>query len=153
MLNASFSGSTGAATASGSITQLAQGAINSTNLLIGLNTSTVGPKTGAVTLGLQSDGTGTSNLGTLGLPSQTVNVSGTVFRLAEANSIAPVNFGNVLAGSTQTRTLTVSNVAARTASPKRSMPHSEPWAGRIRGASRPRARSFSWRRARRTIPA
>ena len=110
-LNASFSGTTGAATASGSITQLAQGATNNTSLLVGLNTSTVGPKTGTAALGLQSDGAVTSGLGTLGLASQTVNVSGTVFRLAEANSIAPVNFGNVLAGSAQTRTLTVSNLA------------------------------------------
>jgi len=112
-LNASFSGTTGGATASGSFNLLAPGA-TSTNLLVGLNTGTAGAKSGTATIALVSDGAGTSGLGTTALASQTVNISGNVYRLASANSIAtPVNLDSIRVGGTfGTQALSIQNTAA-----------------------------------------
>jgi hypothetical protein len=109
-LNAAFGAPTGGVTSSGSFNQLAPGATNSTSLTVGYSTATAGSKNGTATILLTSDGAGTSGLGTTALLSQTVNVTGAVYRLAEA-ALGTLSFGNVLVGSTQTRTLTVSNTA------------------------------------------
>jgi hypothetical protein len=49
---------------------------------VSINTTTAGNKSGVATINFVSDGTGTSGLGTTALPSQNVQVSGNVFRLA-----------------------------------------------------------------------
>src|SRR6185295_15690990 len=101
---------------SGTVSLLGPGATNSTGLLVGLgtaDTSTVGVKTGTVTVDFTSNGSGTSELGTTPLTgqSQTVNVSGTVYRLASASTIGtPVNLGLVHTGATAA--ISLSNTAA-----------------------------------------
>src|SRR5207237_1881265 len=78
------------------------------------NTGTVGSKSGTATITLTSDGTGTSGLGTTSLTAQTVNVSGTVYRLASASAHTPepVTLGNFHVGDTANTALTLSNTAA-----------------------------------------
>ncbi len=111
-LNAAFGANGGAATHNGgSIALLAGGASNASAMRAGVDTSTAGAKTGTVTLDYQTDGAGTSGLAAASAGSQVLDVSGNVYRLAQPNAIAPIDFGNVLAGSTQVRTLTISNLA------------------------------------------
>ena len=105
---------TGAATASGTISLLAAGQTDATDIVVGLNTSTAGQQSGMVTLALASDGTGTDGDGTTALSSQSVQVGGSVFREASAGVAAPANVilhvgdggGSVAEG------LTVTNMAA-----------------------------------------
>ncbi|MBI3344269.1 MAG: choice-of-anchor D domain-containing protein [Gammaproteobacteria bacterium] len=111
-LNASFGSNTGnAGNNAGSVSLLAGGASNNTNLSATLDTTAAGARSGTVTVNYVSDGAGASGLGTTSVGSQTINVSGNVYRLAQANSIAPINFGNVLVGSSQTQTVSISNLA------------------------------------------
>ncbi len=79
-LNASISAS-GQATAGGSFSGLAAGA-SSSALFVGVDTSSAGLRRGVVTIALASDGAGSSGFAALALGSQTVNVSGDVYRLA-----------------------------------------------------------------------
>jgi autotransporter-associated beta strand protein len=114
-LDAAFTGSTGGATGTGTITLLAPETENSTGLIVGLDTSSVGAKSGTVTVGLTSNGAGTSLLGTTALTPQVVTVNaGSVFRLAAPNTIsANVNLGRVrVGGAFGTATLSLTNVAA-----------------------------------------
>jgi hypothetical protein len=118
-LDASFSGTTGAASDnSGSITRLTGGSSNSSSLTVGLggssNTGTAGAKSGTVTVALTSDGTGTSGLGLTSLSSQTISVTGAVYNLAAANTITtPVTLTNVHVGGTfGTSALNLTNTAA-----------------------------------------
>jgi len=113
-LNAQLGATTGGVTASGSFGQLAPQAIDDTSLVVGIDTSTAGDKGGTAQIVLESDGTGTSELGTTGLPSQTVNVTGRVFRLADPSeaSPGPVDFGILHVGETSQRALTITNQAA-----------------------------------------
>ncbi|MCB1699366.1 MAG: choice-of-anchor D domain-containing protein, partial [Halioglobus sp.] len=112
-LNAGFTGTTGDATSSGSISQLAAGASDSSSLLVGIDTSTAGAKSGTAALGLQSDGDGINSLGQTALSGQTVNVSGAVYRLAEAtiNNAPAFVFGNVHVGDTVAQTVSISNTS------------------------------------------
>ncbi|MBL8484244.1 MAG: choice-of-anchor D domain-containing protein, partial [Rhodocyclaceae bacterium] len=110
-LNASLGGATAGITASGSVSQLAAGGSNSTNLVVGLDTATAGAKAGTATITLQSDGAGTSGLAAIGIGTQTVNVSGAVYRFAAANTLAPVNFGVVHVGDVVQQSLSISNTA------------------------------------------
>ena len=116
-LNAAVAGTTGAATAVGTVTNLAAGASNNSGIVVGLNTTTAGAQSGTVTLGLQSNGTGTSGLSTLNLAdSAPITISGGVYNLAQAtiNNAGDFNFGAVLVGSgpiTKTISLTNSQVA------------------------------------------
>ena len=87
-LNASIGGATAGVTASGAFTLLAPQASDSTSLVVGIDTSTAGARSGTATIALASDGTGTSGLGVTPLPSQTVAVSGAVYRLANP-TVAP----------------------------------------------------------------
>ncbi|MBV8776192.1 MAG: choice-of-anchor D domain-containing protein, partial [Alphaproteobacteria bacterium] len=66
--------------ASGSFTGLQAGQVNNTALTVGLQTGTAGHFTGAVVLDFSSENTGG---GTTTLPSQTLNVAGSVYRLAK----------------------------------------------------------------------
>lgn len=81
-LNASISSNGAPVTASGSFNLLGPTATDSTSLHVGIDTSTAGAKSGSATIALVSDGDGTSGLGQTGIGSQTVNVSGNVYRLA-----------------------------------------------------------------------
>ncbi len=114
-LDAVFTGSTGGATGTGTISLLAPEGVNTTSLIVGLNTSTVGAKSGTVTVGLTSNGTGTSLLGPAGLGSQVITVNaGSVFRLAAPGTIGnSVTLANVHVGDTfGSATLAITNTAA-----------------------------------------
>lgn len=79
---------------------------------VGVDTSVAGARAGTVTLAYQTDGTGSSGLGTLEAGSQTIEVSGNVYQLAagQLNS-APLNFGTVQVGQTVSQNLSISNIA------------------------------------------
>ncbi|MGE3847942.1 MAG: beta strand repeat-containing protein, partial [Gammaproteobacteria bacterium] len=111
-LNASIGGPTGAVTTNGgSISLLAAGATDSSSLAVGIDTSSAGHKSGTALITLTSDGTGTSGFGALALGSQTVEVSGDVYRLASAGPIGAVEFGNVHVGDVVSQTLSLTNTA------------------------------------------
>ena len=57
--------------------------------MVGIDTSSAGAKSGVATIDFISDGTGINTLGQTVLPSQQVNVSGDVFRLAQAGAHTP----------------------------------------------------------------
>ena len=73
-MNASIGGATGHATAAGSFNLLAAGTSNSTSLVVGVDTSSAGAKSGTASISLVSDGTGTSELAQTAMAAQTVNV-------------------------------------------------------------------------------
>jgi hypothetical protein len=111
-LNASFGSNTGSASNNGgNINLLAAGGSNNSTMSVGIDTSSAGAKSGSLTLNYQSDGTGTSGLSAIGAGSQTINVSGNVYRLASANTLGAVNFGNVHVGDTVQQALNISNTA------------------------------------------
>jgi hypothetical protein len=62
------------------------GATDSSSLTVGIDTSSAGHKSGTATISLASDGTGTSGFAALAIGTQTVNVSGDVYRLASAST-------------------------------------------------------------------
>jgi len=109
-LDASGAVTSGNATVSGTVNLL--GAQNSsTNVSVGL-TGLAGPQSGQVTVTLNSDGSGTSGFGTTLVGTQTINVSGTGYRLASATTSQPVTLTNIHAGgSFANMALTVSNSA------------------------------------------
>jgi hypothetical protein len=87
-LNATIESATGEVTTNGgSITQLGAGASDNSSLSVGIGTATVGDKSGTARITLASDGTGTSGLSLMTLPSQTVSVVGQVNYFAEAQLI------------------------------------------------------------------
>ncbi|MBM3526039.1 MAG: choice-of-anchor D domain-containing protein, partial [Alphaproteobacteria bacterium] len=95
-LNASFGTATGAATTNGgSISLLSPEASPSTAMAVGFNTATAGAKSGTVQVTFKTDGTGTSGLPAADLASQTINVSGDVYRLGTGNATpTPIDLGN-----------------------------------------------------------
>ncbi len=78
-LDASFGSASGGLAANGSVSLLASGG---SSAAMSLTTSAAGPQAGTVTVNFTSDGTGTSGLGLTSLNSQTIGVTGTVYRLA-----------------------------------------------------------------------
>jgi hypothetical protein len=82
-LNASAGPTTGGVTAGGAFTLLAPQAVNNTAIQVGLDTTVAGDRSGTATLQFASDGTGTSGAGQTPLPSQDVQVTGAVYRLAD----------------------------------------------------------------------
>jgi hypothetical protein len=94
----------GAATAAGSVSLLAAGATDDTDLSVGINTSTAGPQSGIVTLNFTSDN---GDGGTAPLPSHEIEVFGTVFREA-VPLVTPAIFH---VGDATSQTLTISNGA------------------------------------------
>ena len=111
-LDASLGGATGNATASGSFTLLGPTATNNSSLVVGIDTSSAGHKSGTGSITLTSDGTGTSGLGNTALSSQTVNVSGSVYNLASSSTIGAIDFGLRHVGDGPiTRLLTITNTA------------------------------------------
>jgi hypothetical protein len=100
----------GAATGSGSITDLAPQASNDTGITVGLNTGSDGIQTGTVTLNFASDDGGGN---TAPLPSQSVGVTGTVYNYATPSVTAPTNLILHVGqdGGTATEALTIANIA------------------------------------------
>ncbi len=116
-LNAGFTANSGDATNNlGTVSLLAAGSSNNTNMSVGVNTATAGAKTGTMTIGFQSDGTGTSGLAAVSAGSQVVTVNGNVYRVAQGQlNTAPLNFGTVQVGQVVSQNLSVSNIATGTA--------------------------------------
>ncbi|WP_045220858.1 beta strand repeat-containing protein [Desulfonatronum thioautotrophicum] len=111
-LNAGISATTGDATASGTIAQLTQGSSDTTSLVVGLDTTTAGARSGTATVDLVSTGVGTSGLADLSLGSQAITVSGNVFQVAEGNlNTTSLNFGVVQVGQSVSQNLSISNIA------------------------------------------
>lgn len=112
-LNASFTANTGAATNNlGTVSLLTAGVSNNTNMSVGVNTATSGAKTGTMTIGFQSDGTGTSGLAAVGAGSQVITVNGNVYQVAQGQlNTAPLNFGTVQVGQVVSQNLSISNIA------------------------------------------
>ena len=106
-LRATFGANGGAATHNGGIVNsLIAGGSDGAAMSVGVDTSSAGAKAGSVTLNYQTTGTVNSVSNGLGLaganPSQTINVSGNVYQVAQpspAGLPATVNLGNFRAGS------------------------------------------------------
>jgi hypothetical protein len=96
----------GNATASGSISQLAPGATNASNLSVGINTTTAGALSGSVTENFASD-FGNGNTAPIASESPFIDVFGSVYRLAAASITAPGTIVHV--NDPGTVTLTVAN--------------------------------------------
>lgn len=126
-LNASMGSPSTGITASGSAT-IAPGTTNSSSLLVGINTSSAGNRSGTAQILLSSAGTPATSIAAAiaptGLPSQTVSVSGIVNNFAnpvlqlapgspgtltQAGSVYNVNFGSLVNGSSQIMTLRLLN--------------------------------------------
>ncbi|MCB1687956.1 MAG: choice-of-anchor D domain-containing protein [Halioglobus sp.] len=95
-------GTTGDATNNGgSIDLLAAGSSNNSAMAVGIDTSSIGSKTGQVVVAFNSNGSGTSELGITGLPDQAIgvlaNVEANVGTLAQPGPVTPnpVDFGKV----------------------------------------------------------
>lgn len=102
----------GAVSDDGSVNQLAAGGFSIGDIRVGVDTTNAGAISGTVTLGMQSDGEGTSGLGTFDLTSRDIQVAGNVYRIAEAQlNSAPLNFGTVQVGEAVSQTLSFSNIA------------------------------------------
>jgi hypothetical protein len=77
-----------------------------------VDTTAAGARSGSVTLAYQSNGTGTSGLATIGVGTQTVNVSGNVYQAASGQILtAPLNFGTVQVGQSVSQALQIRNTA------------------------------------------
>ena len=113
-------GTTGDATNNGgSISLLAAGASNAASMSVGVNTATIGAKTGQVIVAFDSNGSATSGLGVSGLPNQGISILADVLvnvgTLAQPSAITPnpVNFGNFRVGAPGAgpQNLSISNLA------------------------------------------
>ncbi|MBT8061567.1 MAG: choice-of-anchor D domain-containing protein, partial [Gammaproteobacteria bacterium] len=106
-------GATGDATVSGAVAGLIAAGADDSNLSVGLDTSAVGSRAGTVELAFTSDGEGTSGLAAIDAGGQSINVLGTVFRLADGQATPdPIDFGNVHLNDVVNQALTVANLAA-----------------------------------------
>ena len=113
-LDAIVGGVAGAATASGSVSLLAAGGVDSTHLTAGLDSSVAGVRAGTATIALGSDGTGPgggNGLGVTPLQSQAITVKGVLYRYA-AGAASPLP-SNVIVhvGDILNETITVANTA------------------------------------------
>ena len=99
----------GSATVSGAVSDLAPGSTNTTSILVGLNTGTVGVTSGAVAVDFLSDGG--SGQTPLTSDDTSLSVTGTVYREASATigTIAPLVLHT---GQTANVSIAVSNTAA-----------------------------------------
>jgi hypothetical protein len=114
-LNASFGAGANSNTTvhnnNGSVSGLAGGSSNNAAMTVGIDTSSAGHKAGTIAVTLESDGAdfgfGKTSLGT-----QSVAVSGDVYRLATGNTATDVSLGNHHVGDVVTQNITVTNTAA-----------------------------------------
>ena len=101
---------TGNATNNGASIGLLAGGASNASMTVGVDTSAAGARSGTVTLNYVSDGAGTSGLGVTSVGSQTINVSGNVYQVAQpAFASTTVNLGNVRVGGTAQQALGVTN--------------------------------------------
>ena len=116
-LDANLVGASPGITTSGSFTLLAAQSTNNSSLIVGLDTSSWGAKSGTTTLTVFSDGAGIDNNSLTSLPSQTVTVTGNVYALAAPNfNQKSVNFGAARVGDAAlAQVVMVSNGAAANA--------------------------------------
>ncbi|MFO0453811.1 MAG: choice-of-anchor D domain-containing protein, partial [Pseudomonadota bacterium] len=111
-LNASFGANTGNALNNGGLVSLlAGGASNNSSLVVRVDTTTAGARSGTATVSLVSDGTA-STLGNTALASQVINVSGNVYQVAQPTTVAAVNLGNVRAGTNASQSVSITNTLA-----------------------------------------
>jgi hypothetical protein len=111
-LSAGVASVAGDATATGGPVSLLVAGDTDSGIAVGVDTSAAGARSGSVTLSFESDGTGTSGLGTLALADRTVDVTGNVYQVAEGRlDTAPLNFGTVQVGQIVNRTLAITNAA------------------------------------------
>ncbi len=109
-LDASVASVAGAATATGSLSLLAAGALDSSSIVVGLRTGAAGVQSGSVTLDLASDGTGLDDNGVTPLAAAIIGVTGTVFLEAQPTLSLPSPL--VLhVGDSGAVVLTISNAA------------------------------------------
>ncbi|MCE2948880.1 MAG: choice-of-anchor D domain-containing protein, partial [Betaproteobacteria bacterium] len=108
-LNASASTASAGVSAAGSFNLLGAGNTNNSSLVVGIDTTSAGARSGTVAVALTSDGSGTSGLGQTPLLAQNVNVSGNVFQVAQPTTVAAVNLGNVRAGTNASQTVSITN--------------------------------------------
>ena len=118
VLNASFGSNTGTATNNGGSISgglgsggVAVGTPNSTAMAVGVNTASAGAKSGTVTLNYVSNGTGTSGLGNTAatIPTQTINVNGSVYQVAQPSLPASVSLGNAHVGGSLSQAISIAN--------------------------------------------
>jgi hypothetical protein len=110
-LNASLGSPTGAATTnSGSFTELAPAATNNTSLMVGVDTSSVGVKTGTASITLTSTGVGTSGLADTPLAPQTVNVHAQVNNFAAADVVKLSGDGSFSSSAANEFTLNLGSI-------------------------------------------
>ena len=112
-LDATFTGATTGVTTAGSITGLAAGNTDSTDLSVGLNTSVAGTVAGSAVINLATDGIGTDGQAALSIGTQTVTVTGAVYNYAAASlASTTATLANQHVGATDTTSLSVGNTAA-----------------------------------------
>ena len=111
-LDGSIGSATGdAITNGGSFSGLAAGLTNSGSLVVGLSTATDGVESGSAIVSLESDGTGIDSNGITPLPSQTIEVSGTVNNYATA-AISEISGAGTLAQSGDAYTINLGTLTA-----------------------------------------
>ena len=88
---------------------IAAGATSTNALNVARTGGVAGVNTGTVSIQYTTDGLGTSGLAATNVNTQGVSVNATGYRLAQANTIAAVAFGNVHVGDTVTQALSISN--------------------------------------------
>ncbi len=113
-LDATISG-TAPVTGSGTVTLLAPGSTDDTDLTVGIgNTSTAGHIAGTATVGLVSDASNQDCTAgcTITLPSQDVSVSGNVYQYAQPSVPSTVSLGNFRVGSGGSQAITIGNTSA-----------------------------------------
>jgi len=112
-LDATFGANSGGVSNNGGIiTLLTAGSSNNTSMGVSLGTATSGAKGGNANVVYVSNGSGTSNLGTVAAGNQNVAVSGNVYQTAagQLNGTA-LNFGTVQVGQNVSQVLSITNSA------------------------------------------
>ncbi len=107
-LDAAIGDTTGAVTAAGTIDQLAPGTIDTTDLLVSLDTETAGAEAGTATITLASVAGGSSTP----LAPQIISATGTVWRLATAMLPGTLDLGTTRTGDVDSTGLAITNSAA-----------------------------------------
>lgn len=114
VLNASFAGTTGAATTNGAaIGGLVAGAANGSALGVDIDTSAARSRSGTVTIAYETDGRGTSGLPSAPTGTQSVAVSGDVDAPAQGRlDGTSLNFGWLQVGQAVSQALSITKVAS-----------------------------------------
>jgi hypothetical protein len=96
-LNARVGVTTGSATGGGTVTQLTPGSIDTSSLIVGIDSTTAGAKTGTIAVDFSSDGVGTSELGETPLAGQSwlVTVIGQVNNYANPTIVLLSDTGHL----------------------------------------------------------